>query len=318
MALQKPAPHAFHIPAELRETATKKTKVETIPSDSDDVAGIFKKDVDDWDNNDSEEQKDKTTESEFLLIAGPPKRGKTHFLQFYITKCFERGLFDWIVVFSPTAHNNAFDFIKVKHGKAETDSENEGEEDEDEPFSKVVYTDPTKYTQILGKILERQKKLANELGHPPGPGEGAGLIVADDVVGCIDWKHHTWQQAVTSFRHWGLGFACCVQHLPAILPVFWGSSSIIVCFKFDTLKDATAVWERVMSGLNSGLNSAKDLMNFMKKEMPVRARKYLLLNRNIYAKHAVTLTKAPPKSDFESDIVIDLTGQADDDYSEEE
>ncbi len=232
-------------------------------------------------NNQQLTAKDDRMECDFSLLIGGPKRGKSHLIASMIIAGMLDGKWDHITILSPTKHNGDFGFI--------------------EPQS-VIHGDPGKgganYAAVVEKLIEVQRYVSLKLGHVPRRGEGRVLLVIDDALGSINWNAAVWMKLVSTYRQFGIDVICSTQAITRIPRNFYVTASMGYVFALDMITDVEYIWERWVAAYPTGLKNAKELNDWMIKNMPISEHKFMKINRNVDRENAVSLSKAPPRSEF--------------------
>ena len=270
--------------------AVKKAKVEEDPTQT---VSKYRKAADppaekrvrfeDENHEDDHEEEDRRMDSNFVLVVGAPKRGKSHWIRWYIVDGMRKKKWDQIVVMSPTKSSDPrfsdWGFL-----------------DQD-----YVWGDTTTYDECLNKILRNQTILKNKLGHPPLPGEGRLLVVCDDCLGAMNWNKDIWKRLASTFRHFGIDLLISTQSLTRLPYFMFDMATQGIVFRMDVFRGVQLVWERWLSAFDCGddVKNPQQLMDYMKTKMPLNDHRFLKIDRNPKAKNNIELTRAPPKEEFE-------------------
>ena len=223
---------------------------------------------------------DSRLESDFSLIIGPPKRGKSHLIRWLIIEGMMQGKWDHIVVCTPTKHSGDYDFISPQS---------------------CIHGDPgkggKKFVQVAETLMKQQQYISVKLGRAPKKGEGRVLFVLDDGLGSVHWNEEIWTRLSTTYRHYGIDFMVSTQSITKIPRSFYITASKGYLFRLDMMTDIDYLWERWVGTFETGLKNHNELNDYMKSNMPIEAYKYLKIDRNKSSDN-VELTKAPPRSQF--------------------
>lgn len=225
---------------------------------------------------------DSRLESDFTLIIGPPKRGKSHLIRWLIVDGMRQGKWDHICILTPTKHSGDYNFIQPQS---------------------CVHGDPGKkgcnYMKVIETLIKQQRYISIKLGErAPKRGEGRVLLVIDDALGLLDWNNGAFTSLVSTYRHNGIDVMISTQSITKIPRVFYITASKGYLFRLDMMSDIDYLWERWLGAFDTGLKNAKDLNEFMKSKMPIEAYKFMYVDRN-KSKDNIVVDKAPHKSQFE-------------------
>lgn len=218
---------------------------------------------------------DQRTTVDFWLIMGGPNRGKSHLMRWLICEGFLQGKWEFIIVLSPTKHNDDYAFIQPQN---------------------FIWDDPRTFEGAVQKLLDNQRMLANKVGMQNVP---RCLLLIDDPLGAVNWAKPIWQQLTTTYRQFMIDIIIATQYLAKLPLFFFAMASKGAIFKMDLMTDVDKVWQRWLAACNLPIKSSKELMEYMNTKMPIDARKFLKIDRNPKATKPVILSKAPPKEDFD-------------------
>lgn len=224
---------------------------------------------------------DRRMDNNFVLVCGAPKRGKSHWIRWYICDGMRQGKWDYIVVLSPTK-------------SSDPNFSDWGFLDQD-----CIWDDPTTYEAALTKIVNNQKIIVNRVGHPPLPGEGRILLVCDDCLGSMQWNKPIWQNLSSTFRHKGIDLLISTQASTRLPYFMYEMATLGIIFRMDVQRAVDIVWDRWVAAFDTGKKNSVEFMAYMKEKMPLNDHLFLQIDRNPNAENNIKLTRAPPKQQFE-------------------
>lgn len=168
--------------------------------------------------------------SEFMLIAGKPASGKSHFIKYLMMNLhrdYSNDPIKYIVVFTTTKFNRAYsDYIP-------------------EQFVHDAY-----YPEVLESLLKIQSS------------NGASCRAAVIFDDCLPQKAFTSQlflNLCTTFRHYRVDVIISTQYIYRVPPVVRECATRVVIFRQTTGRSIQALFESFGSWFNSG----KEFANFL-------------------------------------------------------
>jgi Poxvirus A32 protein len=123
-----------------------------------------------------------------LLVSGPKGSGKTHLIKFLIYSLAKSRSIDFVRVISPTAYNNAYDFLEPSQVSQE-------------------YSEADIY-----EFVDNQKEFC-EKGTPRN-----AVLVFDDCIGSANFRSRLWEQLATTCRHPRITLVVVTQHIYRLPP----------------------------------------------------------------------------------------------------
>ena len=136
-----------------------------------------------------------------LLISGPKRSGKTHFIKHL---CYQLSLnqkVNFIKVICPTAYNKSYDFLPAEHVSKQ--------------YNEVV----------MYELLEEQVTLLKAGVKRPA------LLILDDCIGTANFKAPIWEKLATTCRHPNLTVIVVTQHIFQLPPTLCNNADTVIILK---------------------------------------------------------------------------------------
>ena len=123
-----------------------------------------------------------------ILVSGPKKSGKTHFIIYLLYSLAKTRKVNYIKVICPTAYSNTYDFLEPNQVTEE-------------------YNEVEIYELIDTQVaLRKENKIRN------------AVLVLDDCIGTANFRSHIWEKLPTTCRHYNLTIIIVTQHIFCLPP----------------------------------------------------------------------------------------------------
>lgn len=157
------------------------------------------------------------------LLAASPGSGKSYCIRWMVYELFRRKKFDYGIVWSPTAHTGAYDYMPKNVYPIFTLKRSRASKDE-----------PYEYrNEELDLVMEYQRK------NP----KSRAFLIFDDCLGSVKWQSQQMLNLITTYRHLRLTIFIATQYMYQIPPFIRECSKFAVIFDQVQRRSIKAVYE---------------------------------------------------------------------------